>query len=353
LIGYKDEALTRFYQQLAGRLEAVPGVRKVTFSGVTLLAAVRSDRYVYLRGALAAAPDAEGRIRASGNSHINQVRENFLEAMEIPLLAGRALNAGDDARSPKVVVVNQSFADKFFPNENPVGKRFTFDPKKPDEVEIVGVARDAKYTKQREEIPPTAYAPWRQWLASMEGRATFELRFAGDPAAVVAAVRRAAREVDGGLPLDNVRTQVEQADRTLSMERLFAKLLTLFGLLAQLLAAIGLYGVMAYAVTRRTREIGIRMALGADRRAVTMMILRQGMALASIGVAVGLAVAYGLTKYLESWMKLSRMMYGVRLSDPLTYGGTAVSLTLVALLSCAIPARRATKVDPQVALRND
>jgi ABC-type antimicrobial peptide transport system permease subunit len=185
----------------------------------------------------------------------------------------------------------------------------------------------------------------------MEGRATFEARFAGDPTAVVAAVRQAAREVDGNLPLDNLRTQAEQADRTLAMERLFTKLLTLFGLLAQLLAAIGLFGLLAYSVSERTREIGVRMALGADRRAVLTMILRQGMTLALAGVALGLTGAYGLTKYLESSMKLSQMLYGVHLSDPLTYVGTAASLILVALLSCYFPARRATKVDPQVALR--
>jgi ABC-type antimicrobial peptide transport system permease subunit len=182
-------------------------------------------------------------------------------------------------------------------------------------------------------------------------RATFELRATGDPKAIVGAVREAAREVDANLPLTDIRTQIEQADQTLAMERLFAKLLTLFGLLAQQLASIGLFGVMAYAVSQRAHEIGIRMALGADRRNVLRMILRQGMALALIGVALGLAGAYALTRYLESRMNLSRMLYGVRLSDPLTYGVIAASLTLAALAACWIPARRATKVDPMIALR--
>jgi predicted permease len=350
LIGYKDEKLIQLYQQIAERLEAVPGVQAVTFSRMTLLAQGSSSRGVFLRSALNAPPDSEGRIKPSGDGYIHQVRENFLEAMGIPLLAGRTLRAEDDARAPKVVVVNQTFANKYFPDENPVGKRFTFDWSKPDEVEIVGLAQDAKYTRQRDEIPPTAYASWRQELRSMSG-STFEVRTAGDPGAAVAGVRQAVAEVDANLPLNSVKTQVEQADETLRMERLFARLLTLFGVLAQQLAAIGLFGLMAYAVSQRTREIGIRMALGADRSDVLKMILRQGMALALLGVVLGLAGAYVLTRTLESQLDLKSMLYGVKVSDPLTYGVIAVVLSLVALVACYIPARRATKVDPMVALR--
>ena len=349
-IGYKDEKLAQLYQQLAERLEGLPGVRKVTFSTSTLLSSSSSSRSVYLRDALNAAPDAEGRIKASGPGYINHVRENFLEAMEIPLLAGRTLRPQDDARTPKVVVVNQTFANKYFPNENPIGKRFTFDTKKPDEVEIVGLAKDAKYTRQRDEIPPTAYIPWRQDLGSIIG-VTMEVRTAGEPTASVAAVREAVREVEPNLPLNNIRTQTEQNDQTLAMERLLAKLVTLFGVLAQLLAAIGLFGVLAYAVSQRTREIGIRMALGADRRDVLKMILRQGMTLALIGVALGLAAAYLITKYLENQLNLKTMLYGVQVNDPLTYGVIAGVLTLVALFACFIPARRAAMVDPMIALR--
>jgi predicted permease len=333
-------------------LETVPGVQKVTFSRVPLLGRVQTTRSVYLRGALTAAPDAEGRIKANGQSNVHYVRENFLEVMEIPLLAGRPLGAQDDTRAPKVMVVNQAFAGRYFPGENPIGKRLTFDPGKPDEIEIVGLAKDAKYKRQRDEVPPTAYLSWRQGLGEMN-EATLELRTAGDPTAVVSAVRRAVREVDGNLALNNVRPQAEQADQALSMERLFAKLMTLFGLLAQLLAAVGLFGVLAHSVAQRFREIGIRMALGAARRDVLTMILRQGMTLALLGVALGLAGAFGLTKYLESRTSLSQMLYGVEGFDPLTYGVTAVFLMLVALSACYIPARRATKVDPLVALRCD
>ena len=350
LIGYKEERLAQLYQQLAERLEAIPGVQAVTFSRMTLLAQGSSSRNVYLRSALSAAPDAEGRIRASGDGYIHQVRENFLEAMEIPLLAGRSLTAQDDARAPKVAVVNQTFARRYFPNEDPVGKRFTFDSTKPDEVEIIGLARDAKYTRQRDEIPPTAYVPWRQELRSMSG-VTFEVRTAGDPTSAVASARQAVREVDGVLPLNNIKTQLAQADETLRMERLFAKLLSLFGLLAQQLASIGLYGVISYAVAQRTKEIGVRMALGATQGQVVRMILRQGMTLTLLGVVLGLAGAYVLTRYLESRMALSSMLYGVKVTDPLTYGIIAVLLTVVALVACYLPARRAAKVDPMIALR--
>lgn len=157
--------------------------------------------------------------------------------MEIPLLAGRAFSRQDNERAPKVVVVNQTFANQFFPNENPIGKRFAFNPKKPDEMEIVGLVKDAQYARQREDAPPTIYLPWRQ-AANVIPEANFELCADGDPKAMIAAVRQAMREVDETLPLRSVKTQIEQADETLRMERLFAKLVTLFGLLAQQLASI-------------------------------------------------------------------------------------------------------------------
>jgi predicted permease len=302
-----------------------------------------------LREALSATPDAEGSIPPSGEAYRHVVRENFLDAIGIPLLAGRTLGPQDNQNSPKVAVVNQTFANKFFPNQNAIGRRFTYDPKKPDEIEIVGICRDAKYSSQRDDIPPTMYSSFRQ-ERPLNG-ATFEVRTAGDPTGTVAAVRGAVREIDPNLPVQNVKTQVEQADETLRMERLFAKLLTLFALLAQQLAAIGLFGVLAYTVSQRTHEIGIRMALGANRASVLKMIVRQGMTLAVLGVVLGLVGSWVLTKYLESWVNLSKMLFGVKVNDPLTYGLIAVLLTVVALIACYIPARRATKVDPLVALR--
>ena len=349
LIGYKDEKLTQLYSQLSERIEAISGVQAVTFSRQALLSQGASSSSVYLRSALNAPPDSEGRIKSNGEGYRHSVRENFLEAMGIPLLYGRTFRPQDDAKASRVVIVNQTFANKYFPGENVVGKRFTFDSSKPDELEIIGVAKDAKYTSQRDEIPPTVYSSYRQERSM--GNAVFEVRTAGDPNAVIGALRQAVKEVDPNLPLSNVKTQVEQGDETLRMERLFAKLLTLFGLLAQQLASIGLFGVLAYAVSQRTHEIGIRMALGASRFDVLKMIVRQGMTLAGIGVVLGLIGSYVLTKYLESWVNLSQMLFGVKVSDPATYGVIAVLLTLISLVACYVPARRATKVDPLVALR--
>jgi predicted permease len=349
LIGYKDEKLRQVYQQISERLEGVPGVQGVTFSRVPLLSQSSSSSGVFLREALSATPDSEGRIPQSGESYRHTVRENFLEVMGIPLLYGRTFRPEDNATSPKVVVVNQTFANKFFPNQNAIGKRFTYDYSKPDELEIIGVARDAKYARQRDEVPPTAYSSYRQERPLTY--AVFEVRTAGDPSATVASVRSVVRDVDANLPVQNVITQAEQADETLRMERLFAKLLTLFALLAQQLAAIGLFGVLAYTVAQRTHEIGIRMALGASRTNVLRMIVRQGMTLVVLGVILGIGGAYVLTRYLESWISFSKMLFGVKVSDPLTYGVIAVLLTVVALIACYIPARRATKVDPLEALR--
>jgi ABC-type antimicrobial peptide transport system permease subunit len=218
---------------------------------------------------------------------------------------------------------------------------------KPDPIEIIGVARDAKYTSQRDEVPATMYRSWLQTPGATNSM-FFEVRTTGDPKAFVGAIRQAVREVEPNLPLTNIKTQIEQGDETLSMERLFAKIMTLFGVLAQQLAAIGLYGVLAYSVSRRTHEIGIRMALGANRGRMLAMILRQGMTLTLIGVALGLVGAYVLTRYLGT---LNSMLFGVQPRDPLTFGVTAALLTIVALVACFVPARRATKVDPMVALR--
>jgi predicted permease len=343
LIGYKEEKLATLYQQLSTRIEAIPGVQSVTFSRHALLASGATSTSLFLPGVMG--PD--GKPAELGDVYIHNVRENFLQAMEIRLILGRSLTAQDDAHAPQVAVVNQSFANKYFPNENPIGKRFSFESDKPGEIEIVGLAGDAKYRSQRDEIPPTAYQSWAQSLGSMRS-AVFEIRTAGDPATFVSSIRQAAHEVEPNLPLSNIKTQIEQGDETLSMERMFAKLLTLFGLIAQLLASIGLYGVMAYSVSQRTQEIGIRMALGANRGKVLSMILNQGMFLTFIGVALGLVSAYVVTKYLES---LTSMLFGVEPRDPWTFAIIATALTTVALIACLVPARRATRIDPLVALR--
>jgi predicted permease len=342
LLGYKDDKLVNLYQHAFGRLEAVPGVESVTFSRNALLSHGSNTSSIYLPHMLG----SDGKP-LEGEAKVHTVRENFLRTMQIPLLTGRNLTEQDDARAPRVAVVNQAFAKAYFPNESPVGKCFNFALEKPCEIQIVGMARDAKYTSQRDDIPPTVYQSWRQNL-ERASRAVFEIRTTGDPTALAGPIREAMREVDSNLPLSNIRTQVQQADQTLAIERMFAKLLTLFGLIAQQLAAIGLYGVMAYAVSQRTHEIGIRMALGADRRRVLMMVVREGMALTVVGIVIGLAGAYALMTYLQT---LTELLFGVQARDPWTFVTIAVLLASVALVACLVPARRATKVDPLTALR--
>jgi predicted permease len=342
LIGYQGDRLAELYKRIFERLEAVPGVNAATFSRNALLSGSASGRGVIFADAAASA-----RRRGENEEiRIHQVRENYLEAMGTPLLAGRQLSAQDDARAPRVAIVNQTFVQRFFPDESPIGKRFSFDQRRPGEIEIIGVAKDAKYNSLRAEITPTVYLPWLQELGGV-GAMTFEVRTSNDPMSVVSAVRQAVREVDANLPLVGFKTQAEQINQSLRTERLFTRLLSFFGMLALVLAAIGLYGVMAYSVAQRVREIGIRMAIGAQTRDVLRLVIGQGMILALIGVGVGLLASFWVTRLMSS------LLFGVSTTDPLTFAVIAVLLTLIALLACYLPARRATKVDPLVALRCD
>jgi len=348
--GYKAEELAQLYPDLIDRFNTIPGVNAATISRIPLLANTRFGRSVYLREALKATPDANGRIPASGSVYVNYVYENFLDVMQIPLLQGRPLERHDDSNSSPVAIVSETFAKRLFPNESAIGKRFTFNVKKPDAIEIVGVARDTKYDMQRREIRPMVYLPWRQSVEQMLP-ATIEVRTINDPYSVVGDVRKAVYEVDKNLPVSNIRTQEEQADKTLHAERLFARILGLFAAFALLLTAIGLYGVLAYSVKRRTNEIGLRMALGADRTEVLKMIIRQGIMVTLVGLALGLILSYLSELYLEKTIKLSSMLYGVKTHDLSTYIAVACIMFVVTLVACWFPARKATKIDPIRALR--
>src|ERR1044072_8157729 len=350
--GYEAKELEQLYPALIERFNTIPGVSATTISRIPLLANTRFGRRVYLRDALQATPDANGRIRPSGNVYVNYGYENFLDVMQIPLLQGRPLERDDDSNSSPVAIVSETFAKRFFPNESAIGKRFTFNVKKPDAIEIVGIAKDTKYDMQRREIRPMVYLPWRQGMDQMF-RGTIELRTSNDPYSIVADVRRAVYEVDKNLPVSNIRTQEEQAEKTLHAERLFARILGLFAAFALLLTAIGLYGVISYSVKRRTNEIGLRMALGADRAAVLKMIIRQGVLVTLVGLSLGLIMSYGLEMYLEKSITLSSMLYGVKTHDLSTYIIVACTMFVVALVACWFPARRATQIDPIRALRNE
>jgi predicted permease len=271
------------------------------------------------------------------------------------LLAGRGFTPQDDEHAPRVAIINQTMARRFFGDENPLGKRFGFGrAEDSNQIEIVGVARDSRYLRPRRDVPSIAYLPFPQVSLGMT---TFTVKTAGEPTQMTAAIRAAVRDLDKDLPLFGVKTQTEQMDQSLAQERFFPKLTSFFGLLALLLASVGLYGVMSYAVERRTHEIGIRMALGASQENILRRVVGQGMALAGIGVVIGSAAAFALTRLITSNATyeltrfISGFLYGVRATDPLTFVTVALLLLLVALLACYLPGRRATKVDPMVALR--
>jgi predicted permease len=283
------------------------------------------------------------------------VGPNFFETLLIPFLAGRGFNASDFKLSasnngptptlaPTPVIVNQAFVEKYLGKEYPLGKHFgesaadANGPASPG-YEIIGVVRDTKYNDLRRDIHAMMYMP------QSFGGASFELRTAADPQAILPAIREVVAQVNTNLPLFDVKTESEQIDRLLFQERLVARLSGFFGLLALVLACVGLYGLLSYEVSRRTREIGIRMALGAQPESVLKLVLRQGIVLAIAGASVGIGVALGVMRYLAS------MLYDVHANDPLTMIGVAALLTIVALAACYIPARRAMRVDPIVSLR--
>jgi predicted permease len=349
--GYKDERLLQFYQQLFARLDHLPGVRAATFAKVPLIADDNWFFGIFLPG------ETEMTV---GDRHITNrqaVRENYLATMEIPLLLGRGFTAQDDQSAPKVAIVSQTFARQFFANQDVLGKHVTIIYGKRD-VEIIGVVADTKYMSQREEIKPLLYTPWRQEGDAI-GEMHFALRTAGEPTALAATIRQVVREMDSNLPVTELGTQTARSQATLGRERVSARLLSFFGGLALLLAAIGLSGVLAYSVAQRTNEIGIRMALGAQTANVLRLVVWQGMRLVLIGLAVGTLAGYGLKRLLASqyfaedtWQReMAEQLYGVTVTDPLTLVVIATVLSLVALVACWLPARRAAQVDPLEALR--
>ncbi|MFZ0641180.1 MAG: ABC transporter permease [Candidatus Acidiferrales bacterium] len=378
LIGYKTPQIDAFYRDLQARLEALPGVEGVSYSNSTLLSGSLWETGFHLQGT---PKDQES------DADYLPIGADFFSTMHMRMLAGRNFNSTDFAQAelaqekerereaaeeakeagaanpsaatgssavstsaaneaPVPVIVNKTFLQKYFPKVNPLGVHFgerEADPEKGDWAApgwtIVGVVSDAKYQDLRSAIDPTMYVP------SSGGGTSFELRTRTNPTAMTAAIRSVVSQMDSNLPIFEVHTQTELIDQLLFQERMIAQLSGFFGVLALVLACIGLYGLLSYEVSRRTREIGIRMALGAQQRDVLRLVVGQGIALAIVGAAVGIGVALGVTRYLKS------MLYNVHASDPATIISVAILLTLIALAACYIPARRATRVDPMVALR--
>jgi predicted permease len=334
---YDSTRISSLYDRMTERLQAVPGVKAVTLSNPPLLSgSVNGTSFV-----------VQGRSYTRGpHNDISRVRiaSNFFETMGIPLLTGRAFTDADNFAAPRVAVINEAAVRKFFPNENPLGRRFGSSLETSSQIEVVGVVRDAKYNSVREDAPPTMYVPYTQ---SPIGGMAFEIRTAGDPSAAVGSIREAVRQADANVPLMNVATQMEAIETRFAQERLFAQAYALFGGLALLVAAVGLFGVMSYSVSRRVTEIGVRMALGARRLDVVRMILRESIVLVAAGIAAGITAA------LASSRLIAALLFGLQPTDPATIGLAVLLLLAVSALAGYLPARRAARVDPMVALRTE
>lgn len=342
--GYKDAALKAFYKDLEQRFQTIPGVRAATSSDMPMVGGWSSSTSITVPG-IPQPPEGQ----RGPNTSYAQVGSTFFETMEIPIVAGRAIDKRDVEGAPVAAVVNQVFAEKYFPGQNPVGRHFGLGgTNNATDVEIVGVARTARYNSLKREIPPVTYIPWVQ---SPKGRRlremVFELRATGDPLALANTVRQIVHQTGPQVPVADMTTQSRRIDQTILQERTFAQLCACFGGLALLMACVGLYGTMAYAVARRTGEIGIRMALGATRSRVVWMILREVAALSAAGLLIGLVAAYETTTFLKSFL------FGVKPNDPFAIGASVAILIACALLAGYFPAFRASRIDPMEALRNE
>jgi macrolide transport system ATP-binding/permease protein len=332
--GYSNERGQEFYRQVQERVAGVTGVESAAvatnppFGGSFL-------RSVFVEGQ-EPTPGGRGILTS-----VNTVGLGYFETMGIPVLKGRDFAATDRENTPRVAVVNEAMARRFWPGVEVVGQRFRFHG---DEVatEVVGVVKDSTIFNLGEDPRPQAYLPL---LQSYQPQVTLHMRTAGRPESVLGAVRREVQALDRNLPLQNVNTVGEIIAQALWAPRMGAGLLGLFGLLALLLAGVGLYGVISYSVGQRTQEIGVRMALGARGGDILRMVVGQGLVLVVVGVGVGAAAALALTR------PVSTLLYSVNAADPLIYAGVAAVLVMTALVACYVPARRAMKVDPLVALR--
>ena len=342
--GYSESQGQSFYEELIRRVDAVPGVISSSLAK-TVPPNDWSDRLsVFLPGdepspeVLRARDDLGLRVDA------NRIAPGYFRTLGIQMLAGREFTNRDRAGATMVAIINEKLANQLWPGDNAVGKflavPFWQEPRPP--VQIVGVARNTKFRSLLADMPMVIYLPE---LQAYDGRATLVARTSGDPRQFIPAIRGEVAALDKDLTLQAVKTMTDQIESVLWQQRLAAGLIGVFGLLALALAAIGIYGVIAHSVAQRTREIGIRMALGADARDIRRMIVRRGLALALTGVVVGLAAAFALTRLMSS------LLYGVSATDPLTFAIASVVLVGVALGACLVPARRATRVDPMIALR--
>lgn len=336
LNGYEKQRAVGFLDRFRKEVAAMPGVQDVTVASSPLL----EDSSSWATMSVEGVPRKDGR---NMNSLVNDVGPDFFKAMGIPVLSGRDFSEADQANSLKVAVVNEVFANEYF-NGNAIGKHIGYGPSGNTNLEIVGVVRDGRHASLRQKkIDRSVYTPYTQ-TESIQSM-TFYVRSQRDPQQLAAEVRSSLRRIDENLAVFRVQTMETTIENSLRIERMLAFLCSSFGLLATVLAAIGLYGVMAFNVARRTREIGIRLALGADRSTVLTMVMREVGVMVALGLALGLPSALGLGRYVEA------QLYGLKGWDPLVLVGAALCLTMVAMLAGLIPAMRASRVAPMQALR--
>ncbi|MBI4471783.1 MAG: ABC transporter permease [Acidobacteria bacterium] len=333
LVNYPEEDAPGLFARIVQRVQAIPGVAAVTVTESPPLSRSGSGDIFIRAGDIPNDQDRVSKVRTA---------ERFFEVMRIPILLGRTFEARDAAGAPNVAIVNEALVRRYFPGRNPLGGRFRLGSRSNSEIEIVGVVKDTRHLEIRGEPPRTVYLPFAQ---SPSSEATFLVRAAGDASSLIAPITEAIGEIDSRLPVFGIRTQVEQVDRLLAEERLFALSSTFFGVLALTLASIGLYGLMSFSVARRTSEIGIRLALGAQRTAVLRLIMRETLLLVSIGLIIGLAGAYAATRVIAG------MLYGLSPTAPLPVAAAAILLLIMGAIAGYVPARRASRLDPLIALR--
>ena len=334
--GYSEERAQLYFQQVAERVAAIPGVKAASFASAVPLNFGGILRSVYL----------EGQDPTPGNRGVlvlvNSIGANYFETMRIPLVSGRGFSETDNEHSVHVAIVNETSAKKFWPGQDAIGKRFHFHGQ--DLTRVVGVVKDNKYNNIAEEPQSCFFQPASQaYYPAMQ----IVFRAGASPAALLGTVRQQVQNVDRNLLVTNVFTMPDLVDRSLWAQRMGGGLLAVFGFLALLLSAVGMYGVMAYTVTQRTSEIGLRMALGAAQSDVFGLVLRQGMQLVLSGVVLGLAVALGLSHYLAG------LLFGVKPADFATFAATSAILIVVAVVAMLLPARQASTIDPLIALRSE
>jgi putative ABC transport system permease protein len=351
LNGYTPQQLNTFYQQLTDNLDAIPGVKSVSVASMRIMENDEWDSGLTAEGYSPTKPDDHPQ------AYMNQIGPGYFATLGVPIVAGRDFRPTDNRvikradatddfdTTPTTVIINEKFAQKFFAGHSPVGMHLGFgtDPGTHTDMEIIGVVKDIKYTNLRDEIPIQAYVPYMN--SPYLGGMTIYVRTAGEPNQLMSSVRAKMRDLDANVPIYAMRTMDEQISNSLVTERMIASLSTVFGFVATVLAIIGLYGVMSYSVAQRTREIGIRMALGAEQAKVIGMVMREVATLIAIGVGVGVPAALVLTRVVKS------QLYGLEAHDPWTLGLATGLLAMVACAAGYVPALRASRVDPMKALR--